>query len=157
MVQGWATSPVTLTGAPWRMACDGTPGTFTAIRSALSSPMTRSWITYRGSPSLPSETQLAETYDVTRMTARQAVDVLKNEGLVRSEHGRGVFVRQRPTVHRLARNRFTRQRRESGKGAYDVEMKEPGFTPGLSWLKLARSHHPMRSSSASSSTPESRP
>jgi hypothetical protein len=32
------------------MACDGTPGTFTAIRSALSSPMTRSWITYRGSP-----------------------------------------------------------------------------------------------------------
>jgi GntR family transcriptional regulator len=46
-------------------------------------------------------------YDVTRMTARQAVDVLKTEGLVRGEHGRGVFV-QRPTVHRLARNRFTR-------------------------------------------------
>jgi GntR family transcriptional regulator len=44
---------------------------------------------------------------VTRMTARQAVDVLKTEGLVRGEHGRGVFV-QRPTVHRLARNRFTR-------------------------------------------------
>ena len=63
------------------------------------------------------------------MTARQAVDVLKNEGLVRSEHGRGVFVRQRPTVHRLARSRFTRQRRETGKGAYDVEMKELGFTP----------------------------
>ena len=65
-----------------------------------------------GTP-LPSETQLAEMYDVTRMTARQAVDLLKNEGLVRSEHGRGVFVRQRPTVHRLARNRFTRRRRES--------------------------------------------
>src|SRR4029453_2959176 len=26
MVQGWATSPETLTGAPWRMAEDGTPG-----------------------------------------------------------------------------------------------------------------------------------
>ena len=84
-----------------------------------------------GTP-LPSETQLAELYDVTRMTARQAVDVLKNEGLVRSEHGRGVFVRQRPTVHRLARNRFTRQRRETGKGAYDVEMKELGFTAASS-------------------------
>jgi GntR family transcriptional regulator len=70
-------------------------------------------------------------YDVTRMTARQAVEILKNEGLVRSEHGRGVFVRQRPSVHRLARNRFTRQRREAGKGAYDVEMKELGFTPAL--------------------------
>jgi GntR family transcriptional regulator len=78
-----------------------------------------------GTP-LPSETQLAELYDVTRMTARQAVDVLKNEGLVRSEHGRGVFVRQRPTVHRLARNRFTRQRRETGKGAPGVELVEVG-------------------------------
>jgi GntR family transcriptional regulator len=88
-----------------------------------------------GTP-LPSETQLAEMYDVTRMTARQAVDVLKNEGLVRSEHGRGVFVRQRPTVHRLARNRFTRQRRETGKGAYDVEMKELGFTPGVELVEV---------------------
>jgi GntR family transcriptional regulator len=84
---------------------------------------------YPEGTALPSETQLAEQYGVTRMTARQAVDVLKAEGLVRSEHGRGVFVRQRPTVHRLARNRFTRQRRETGKGAYDVEMKDLGFTP----------------------------
>ena len=88
-----------------------------------------------GTP-LPSETQLAEMYDVTRMTARQAVEVLKNEGLVRSEHGRGVFVRQRPSVHRLARNRFTRQRREAGKGAYDVEMKELGFTPGVELVEV---------------------
>ena len=88
-----------------------------------------------GTP-LPSETQLAEMYDVTRMTARQAVDLLKNEGLVRSEHGRGVFVRQRPTVHRLARNRFTRRRRESGRGAYDVEMKELGFTPGVELVEV---------------------
>jgi GntR family transcriptional regulator len=70
------------------------------------------------------------------MTARQAVDVLKNEGLVRSEHGRGVFVRQRPTVHRLARSRFTRQRRETGKGAYDVEMKELSFTPGVELVEV---------------------
>src|SRR5918993_1368231 len=88
-----------------------------------------------GTP-LPSESQLAELYDVTRMTARQAIDVLKNEGLVHSEHGRGVFVRQRPTVHRLARNRFTRQRRETGKGAYDVEMKELGFTPGVELVEV---------------------
>jgi GntR family transcriptional regulator len=51
---------------------------------------------------LPSETALADTYGVTRMTARQAVEVLKSEGLVRSEHGRGMFVRQRPTIRRLA-------------------------------------------------------
>ena len=46
--------------------------------------------------------------------ARQAINGLKNEGLVHSEHGRGVFVRTRPTVRRLARNRFTKAWRESG-------------------------------------------
>jgi GntR family transcriptional regulator len=78
---------------------------------------------------LPSESALADTYGVTRMTARQAVEVLKTEGLVRSEHGRGVFVRQRPTIRRLARNRFGRAYRETGKGAYDVEMKQLGLVP----------------------------
>jgi GntR family transcriptional regulator len=78
---------------------------------------------------LPSESGLADTYGVTRMTARQAVEVLKTEGLVRSEHGRGVFVRQRPTIRRLARNRFGRAYRETGKGAYDVEMRQLGLVP----------------------------
>jgi GntR family transcriptional regulator len=85
---------------------------------------------------LPSETALAETYGVSRMTARQAIDVLKVEGLVESEHGRGVFVRRRPVVHRLARNRFGRAYRESGKGAYDVEMKAMGLTPRTELAEL---------------------
>ena len=78
---------------------------------------------------LPSETALADTYGVTRMTPRQAIEVLKIEGLVRSEHGRGVFVGQRPTIRRLARNRFGRSYRETGKGAYDVEMRQLGLVP----------------------------
>jgi GntR family transcriptional regulator len=88
-----------------------------------------------GTP-LPSETALAETYGVTRMTARQAVDVLKAEGLVRSEHGRGVFVRGRPVVIRSARNRFTKAFRESGKGAYDAEMKALGRTARTELVEL---------------------
>jgi GntR family transcriptional regulator len=51
---------------------------------------------YGEGDALPSEAAMAETYGVTRMTARQAIEVLKTEGLVRSEHGRGVFVRTRP-------------------------------------------------------------
>ena len=78
----------------------------------------------------------AGTYGVTRMTARQAVDVLKVEGLVRSEHGRGVFVRRRPVVIRSARSRFTREFREAGKGAYDVEMKALGRTPKTELVEL---------------------
>src|SRR5215217_4445062 len=50
IVHGWATRPATLTGAPCRMAAEGTPGTLTGIRSALSSPMTSSWTTNSGSP-----------------------------------------------------------------------------------------------------------
>jgi DNA-binding FadR family transcriptional regulator len=44
---------------------------------------------YGEGDALPSEAAMAETYGVTRMTARQAIEVLKTEGLVRSEHGRG--------------------------------------------------------------------
>jgi GntR family transcriptional regulator len=40
-----------------------------------------------------------------------------------------VFVRQRPAIRRLARNRFGRAYRETGKGAYDVEMKQLGLVP----------------------------
>lgn len=41
---------------------------------------------------LPSEHQLMETFGVSRITARQAVANLANQGLVRSQQGKGVFV-----------------------------------------------------------------
>lgn len=44
---------------------------------------------------LPSERQLVETFDVARNTARAAVRLLVERGLVTVEHGRGVFVRAR--------------------------------------------------------------
>jgi len=42
---------------------------------------------------LPSETELMSLYGVARMTVRGAIDVLRGEGLVVAEHGRGVFAR----------------------------------------------------------------
>ena len=45
---------------------------------------------------LPSEAQLMEHYGVARMTIRNALRVLQDEGLVTAEHGRGVYVRARP-------------------------------------------------------------
>ena len=44
---------------------------------------------------LPSGTALAEHYGVARMTVQQAVRVLRDEGLVVSRTGSGVFVRER--------------------------------------------------------------
>src|ERR1035438_4061432 len=45
---------------------------------------------------LPSEAQLMEHYGVARMTIRNALQILLDEGLVTAEHGRGVYVRSRP-------------------------------------------------------------
>ncbi|WP_108668581.1 GntR family transcriptional regulator [Euzebya rosea] len=42
---------------------------------------------------LPSEAELIETHGVSRGTAREAIGVLRNEGSVVVEHGRGAFVR----------------------------------------------------------------
>jgi DNA-binding GntR family transcriptional regulator len=41
---------------------------------------------------LPSESVLCRTYGMSRMTVRRAISVLIERGLVRPEHGRGVFV-----------------------------------------------------------------
>jgi len=78
---------------------------------------------------VPSEAELIEHYGVARMTVRQAVAELKAEGLVIAEHGRGVFVRSRPTVRRLASDRFARRHRQAGKAAFLAESESLG-TPG---------------------------
>lgn len=44
---------------------------------------------------LPSGSQLAERYGVARMTVQQAIRILRDEGLVVSRQGSGVFVRER--------------------------------------------------------------
>lgn len=42
---------------------------------------------------LPSESQLQQTYAVSRGTIRRALDILKAEGLVVTIAGRGTFVK----------------------------------------------------------------
>jgi DNA-binding transcriptional regulator YhcF (GntR family) len=44
---------------------------------------------------LPSGPDLAKTYGVARMTIQQAIRLLREEGLVFSQQGRGVYVRER--------------------------------------------------------------
>ena len=41
---------------------------------------------------LPSEAELAETYEIAKMTVRRALEVLRERGLVRTLHGRGSVV-----------------------------------------------------------------
>src|SRR5271165_4384719 len=46
---------------------------------------------------IPSERELSETYRISRMTARQAVTDLVNEGVFYREQGKGTFV----TSHKI--------------------------------------------------------
>jgi GntR family transcriptional regulator len=48
--------------------------------------------TYPATRRIPSEPTLVATYGISQITARRAVRVLRDEGLVRSVKGRGVFV-----------------------------------------------------------------
>lgn len=50
---------------------------------------------------IPSERELSESYDISRMTARQAVTDLVNEGVFYREQGRGTFVTQNKITQQL--------------------------------------------------------
>ncbi|PXY34659.1 GntR family transcriptional regulator [Prauserella coralliicola] len=87
---------------------------------------------------LPSEAALMEHFHVARMTARQAIQELRGEGLVIPEHGRGVFVRPMPPVRRLASDRFARKHRDAGKAAFIAEADKAGYQPGVDRIKVSR-------------------
>lgn len=87
---------------------------------------------------LPSEAELIEHFGVARMTVRQAVQELRSEGLVISEHGRGVFVRPTPPIRRLASDRFARRHRAQGKAAFTVEAEQAGYTPQVDNITVTR-------------------
>jgi len=55
---------------------------------------------------LPSETTLMQEHGVSRNTVRGAIQLLRAEGHVITEHGRGTRVRERPPVHRIGAERY---------------------------------------------------
>ena len=73
---------------------------------------------------LPSEADLVNEFGVAQGTVRQSLAVLRTEGLIVAEHGRGVFVRSRPKIRRVAHDRFLRAHREAGKAAFLVEAEK---------------------------------
>ncbi len=80
---------------------------------------------------LPSEPVLAERYGVSRPTVNRAISILRNEGVVRVERGRGTVVREIPVIHRQSTSRYQQAAREQsgGRGAFDVEIRSLGMTP----------------------------
>jgi GntR family transcriptional regulator len=48
--------------------------------------------TYPPGSRLPSEQEIGETWEVSKMTTRRALDVLRERKLIKTLHGRGSFV-----------------------------------------------------------------
>lgn len=86
---------------------------------------------YPPGSSLPSEPVLGERYSVSRPTVNRAISILRNEGVVRVERGRGTVVREIPVIHRQSTSRYQQSAREQsgGRGAFDAEIRALGMTP----------------------------
>lgn len=75
---------------------------------------------------LRSENQLCEQYGTTRATVRKAIALLRAEGLIVSEQGRGAFVRPRPHVKMLLTGANYRTHRDSGVSNFNAEAAAQG-------------------------------
>jgi GntR family transcriptional regulator len=85
---------------------DGTVPLHTQIAEALRAQIQNEEL----KQNLPSERELAEQYAVSRMTVRQALQNLRNEGLIYHERGVGTFVNNRKIdVHTRNLNGFSEE------------------------------------------------
>jgi len=87
---------------------------------------------------LPSERELAEQHNIARNTARQAIRLLAESGLVVAEHGRGVFVRPAIAVIRLGNDRYSPRYRSTGLSPFLLECAKQGKAGRFEVLSVER-------------------
>jgi GntR family transcriptional regulator len=85
---------------------------------------------------LPSERALAEQHGTARNTAREAIRLLAEQGLVTAEHGRGVFVRPPHPLIRLGNDRYSPKYRTSGLSPFLIECERQGKTGRFEVLSI---------------------
>ncbi len=81
---------------------------------------------YKIGEKLPTEQQLAHQFAVNRHTLRQAIALLKAEGLVRVEQGRGTFVADTPILYAIGQ-----------RVRYNEALKAQGRTAKSKFLRMA--------------------
>lgn len=100
----------------WRSIADG-------LRDAITSGQ------YPPGSRLPSRSQLISQYGVAPQTVVNAINALRNEGLVVGLTGSGWYVRRRQPVMRMARSRLSRAERRAGRGTFTTDAHSGGWTP----------------------------
>ncbi|MGC0421590.1 GntR family transcriptional regulator [Embleya sp. AB8] len=76
---------------------------------------------------LPSENDLKDRFGTTRVTVRKSLALLKADGLLVSNQGKGAFVRSRPNVQVLTTGANFRRRRDSGVANFNAEAAAQGL------------------------------
>lgn len=87
---------------------------------------------------LPSERALAEQYGTARNTAREAIRLLAEQGLVTAQHGRGVFVREPQRLFRFGSDRYSIKNRETGLTPFRLEAKKQGKVARIDVVGITR-------------------
>ncbi len=81
---------------------------------------------------------MAEQYGAARNTAREAIRLLAEQGLVTAKHGRGVFVREPQRLFRFGSDRYSIANRKTGLTPFRLEAKKQGKVPRIDVLSITR-------------------
>ncbi len=95
---------------------------------------------YLPGSALPSESDLAAEFGVTRPTVNRAVGMLRMDGLVKVRRGAGTYVRELPRILRDARQRYSSRRQ--GTGAADVEARALNLEPRTDYTEIGKVEPP---------------
>lgn len=88
---------------------------------------------YKKGDKLPTEREMCELFNVSRITVRQALAELENEGWVQRTQGRGTFVRQHEAAQK---NKF--EQPLNSNYSFSEELRKQGVTPSTRVLSLTR-------------------
>lgn len=83
---------------------------------------------YAPGKKIPSERELSDIYGVSRMTARQAISALVNEGSVKRKQGSGTYVIAPQFSQRNVRS-------------FTETLKDQGYEPSTKVIEFSRVHH----------------
>ena len=97
------------------------PPTYRRIADELRAAIERG--DYQPGQRIPGENQLMEQYDVSRNTARDALAILREEGLTDTRRGAGNFVRKGDLILRPANERLSRKTWGEGRSIWSADMQ----------------------------------
>ncbi|MDA8370369.1 MAG: GntR family transcriptional regulator [Nocardiopsaceae bacterium] len=104
---------------------NGSPPVYREIAEALRSAIASGRLS--DGDRLPGENDLMKQYGVARATARQALSVLINEGLVVAVRGSGIYVRAFRPLRRHGPRRLSRELWGAGRSIWQTDAGDRGF------------------------------